>query len=344
MGESVAPGDGPERHVAQLVQAAVARGHPDAALAILEQRRHGHPLVVRVADRGARDEAVADQARHSGGRPDPQAAATIERQRPDVRGRQAVRGREEPVRTPAAGAPQAGGQGLPQRAVGLSERRLDVLGALHVRPDRVVLDPAERTVGAEGEHAVRVLVDRRDGADGAAHEDQRVLGDPADRIAAGDPDDAALILVEGADRAGQADLAELLEDAVAPAQDGAVVGADPQPVDVVDEQGGDVVRLQRGGAVAIEGPELDAVEADQPGFGAEPEKAVGVLGQRPDAVGREAVAGLPALEVVLGERLQHRPGRALREGVACPQDQKGGQAGGTPQDSTESVQSRHVHG
>ena len=158
--------------------------------------------------------------------------------------------------------------------------------------------------------------------------------DPADRIAAGDPDDAALILVEGADRAGQADLAELLEDAVAPAQDRAVVGADPQPVDVVDEQGGDVVRLQRGGAVAIEGPELDPVEADQPGLGAEPEKAFGVLGQRPDAVGREAVAGLPALEVVLGERLQHRSGRALCEGVACPEDQKGGKAGGTPQDST----------
>ena len=115
--------------------------------------------------------------------------------------------------------------------------------------------------------------------------------DPAHRIAAGDPDDAALILVEGADRAGQPDLAELLEDAVAAAQDGAVVGADPQPVDVVDEQGGDVARLQRRGAVAVEGPELDAVEADQPGFGAEPEEAVAVLGQRADAVGSGARRG-----------------------------------------------------
>ena len=124
----------------------------------------------------------------------------------------------------------------------------------------------------------------------------------------------SLILVERADRAGQADLAELLEDAVAPPQHGAVVGADPEAVGLVDEQGGDVGRLQRRGAVAVEGPELDPVEAHQPGLGAEPEEPVGVLGQGPDAVGRQAVAGLPALEVVLGERLRlsGRPAPARR--------------------------------
>ena len=65
--EAVAPGDGLERHVAQLVEAAVPRGHPDAALAILEQGRDVHPLEVGVADGRARHQAVADEPRHAGG-------------------------------------------------------------------------------------------------------------------------------------------------------------------------------------------------------------------------------------------------------------------------------------
>ena len=308
----------------------MAGPHPDAALAVLEQRRHEHAFVVGVADRGARHDMVAQQARHTDARPDPQAAAAIQRQRRDVRRGQAVRGREQPIRPPAAAAAQALGQCLPQRPIRLAHRRLDVLGPVAGQRDRVLLDAAQGAAAAEHDGAARVLVDRCDAGELAAHEDQRVLRDAADRVAAGDPDDAALILVERADRAGQADLAELLEHAVAPAQDRAVVGADPEPVDVVDEQRRDVGRLQRGGAVAIEGLELDAVEADQPRLRAQPEEAVAVLRQRPDAVGRQAVTGLPAFEVVLGERLRHGAGRPLCEGRASRQDQERGESGGKP--------------
>ena len=69
-----------------------------------------------------------------------------------------------------------------------------------------------------------------------------------------------------------------------------------------------------------------------------------VLRQRPDAVGRQAVTGLPAFEVVLRERLRHGAGRPLCEGRASRQDQERGESGGKPPDSTGSIQARRMHG
>ncbi len=319
------------------------RRHPQAAFAVLEQGGDEHALGVGVAGGVARDDAVADEPGHAGGRADPQAAAAVEGEGGDVRRRQSVGDGEEPLGAVAAGAAEAGRQRLPQRPVWLAQGRLDVLGPVVVERDRVVLDERERPVGAQGEDAVDVLVNRGDGAADARHQDQRAFGHAGDRVAAGNPDHPMLILVEGADRARQAGLAELLEDAVAPPQHGAVVGADPQPVGLVDEQGGDVVRLERRGAVAVEGPELDPVEPHQPGFGAEPQEPVGVLGQCPDAVGRQAVAGLPALEVVLGERLRLSRG-GLSGGVPGGQNQGGGEHRDVAQGPAESEQARHVHG
>jgi hypothetical protein len=344
VGQPLAPRDRLERHVAELVEAAVPGRDPDAAFAVLEERGDDQALRIGVAGGRPGHHPIADEPGDAGRRADPQAAAAVEGERGDVGRGQAVRHREEPVRLRAAGPAQAVPQPLPQRAVGGADRRLDVLRALFVDLEGVVLEAKERPAGAESQPAGGVLVDGRDHVAGPGHQDQRLLVDTADRIAAGDPDRAALILVEGADLSGQPHLAELLEDAVPAAQHGSVVRADPEQVGVVDEERGDVVGLQHRRAVAVEGLELDAVEAHQPGLGAEPQEPLGILSQRPEAVGRQAVAGLPALQVVLRERLLFGRRSYLSGSRSSRQPQRGSESGNEAQDSTESGRSRVVHG
>ena len=180
------------------------------------------------------------------------------------------------------------------------------------RPSRVVnlcsrpfFELREPGVGADPQPAVPVAPERRDGrvGEGRAPDGHRGTVLPADQAAlvGADPEGAVGFEEQGPQAGRAAGELDGGESPVVVAQEAAAVGGDPEAAVAIGEERVDGSAAQRGGIAFHKQGEADAVETGEAPLRAHPEIAVGGLGDDLDRILGQALLDAPGIVAVLAE-------------------------------------------